>query len=134
MAEESLIGEVEQFLAGQRTKTDEDRLLDGGILLALLVMRGVAFKTERVEVRPTDRDGARLLHYLVEPGLTSGLARLEEAVGGDGQPVKVLHLDWERLASYFGKDLREFEVLLRDRIPRLIQRHRLTLAYLLSGD
>ena len=134
MFEEPLFKEISDFLAADLERVREEKLLDSGILLALLVMRGATTKTDAIEIRPQDRDARRLFQYLIEPGLAPGLATIEEKSGLFGGPIWIIRPNWERIASFYGKDLKEFDAILRERFPRVVQRHRLTITYLLSGD
>ena len=131
--EEGLVSEIERFLAGQAGDVREERLIEDGLLLFLLALRGITPVNTLFELRPSDRDAARLSSYLLSPGLAPGLATAEVDESKPGEPIIRIYPDWERLAYYYGKSLADLDSLLRDRVPLLVQRHRLTLMFLL-GD
>lgn len=134
--DESIFDEIGSFLKAESGRGREERLLDSGILLALLVIRGVTTDTHAIEIRAQEQDARRLFSYLVEPGLAPELATVEEKDKGGllSSPSWIIRPNWERIADFYGKDVQEFDVILRERFPGVIRRHRLTIAYLLSGD
>ncbi len=129
MPEEGLFREIHAFLGAQAEQSREDIMIEGGILLALLVKRGLTTKDPEFIIESGDRDRYRLIRYLIDPALAADLATAE-AVSGH----IVIRPNWPRLAGYFGKSPGEFQELLAKRFRKVLDRNWPTIAYLLSRD
>lgn len=129
MSNEGLFREIQRYLDAQARSSAEDVMIEGGILLALLVKRGITTRDREVIVRPNDKDRRRLLRYLLDPGLAPDLATAE--VAGD---TVIIRPNWPRLAEYFGQTPRQFQDLLAKRFRKVLDRNWPTIQYLLSKD
>ncbi|GIW07226.1 MAG: hypothetical protein KatS3mg060_2031 [Dehalococcoidia bacterium] len=129
MSGEGLFREIQGYLNAQARSSAEDVMIEGGILLALLVKRGLTPRDREFIVRPTDKDRRRLLRYLIDPGLAPDLATAD--VAGD---TLVIRPNWPRLADYFGQTPAQFQDLLAKRFRKVLERNWPTIQYLLSKD
>lgn len=130
--DDGIFSEIDQFLSNQSSEFRDQRLIQSGVLLALLCMRKVTTRSLAIEVRGTDRDAHRLIAYLVEPGLGPDLATLEVRPSRGDSPVWLIRPDWERIASFYGRSVPDLDRLLRDQFPRVLRRHHLTFQYMLA--
>ncbi len=133
MGENHLFSEIDGFLKQEGRKVREQKLLEHGLLLALLVLRGVTTKTKIIDVWPRDQDGAMLQYYLVSPGLAPDLAVVTKENTDKGE-VTHIEPDWEHMAEYFGRDIEGFRDLFEKRFPKLVRRHHFTIQMLLNRE
>ncbi|TAK33341.1 MAG: hypothetical protein EPO21_13410 [Chloroflexota bacterium] len=131
---DDLVQCVERYLAGQALKNDEDKLIQNGVFLALLVRRKVSTRTRVIRIHPSDPDAARLLRFLVEPGLAPELATVTRQNRLFRGHILRITPDWDRIARYFGKSVVELEIVLRRYLPPVVRRHRDTFDYLLRNS
>jgi hypothetical protein len=129
MSGEGLFREIQSYLDAQARSSAEDVMIEGGILLALLVKRGVTPRDREILIRPADKDRRRLLRYLLDPGLAPDLATAD--VEGD---TIIVRPNWPRLAEYFGQTPSQFQDLLAKRFRKVLDRNWPTIQYLLSKD
>jgi hypothetical protein len=129
MSGEGLFREIQSYLDAQARSSAEDVMIEGGILLALLVKRGVTTRDREILIRPADKDRRRLLRYLLDPGLAPDLATAD--VEGD---TIIVRPNWPRLAEYFGQTPSQFQDLLAKRFRKVLDRNWPTIQYLLSKD
>ena len=129
---EDVVGGIERYLAAQASRRDEEQLIQNGVFLVILVKRHITTRSQSVRIRPSDRDAFRLLQFLVEPGLAPGLATVTRRNRRFFGPILIISPNWERIAGFFGKNVAEFEIVLRHRLPLLVRRHRDTFDYLLN--
>jgi len=129
MSGEGLFREIQSYLDAQARSSAEDVMIEGGILLALLVQRGITTRDREIIIRPTDKDRRRLLRYLLDPGLAPDLATAD--VAGD---TIIVRPNWPRLAEYFGQSPSRFHDLLAKRFRKVLDRNWPTIQYLLSND
>ncbi|MCL5960040.1 MAG: hypothetical protein M1358_12145 [Chloroflexi bacterium] len=134
MPNEVLFHEIEAYLAKKARKSSEVKLLHSGILLALLVMRGVSTQTRTISVHALDKDAARLRKYLLSPGLAPNLARARWKATPSGERCFLIRPNWPRIARYYGRSLEGFRDLLVERFPEVVNRHRQTIMDLMRGD
>lgn len=133
MGEDSLFAEIEGYLKQEGRKAREQKLLEHGLLLSLLVLRGVTTKTKVIDIRPKDRDGSMLMRLLVSPGLAPDLAVSTTENTAKGE-VTHIEPDWERVADYFGRDMEGFRDLFEKRFPKVVRKHRFTIEILLNYE
>ncbi|MBI2865247.1 MAG: hypothetical protein HYX94_11860 [Chloroflexi bacterium] len=131
--DDALFDQIEGFLKQQGQQAREQKLLVHGLLLSLLVLRGVTTKTQSIDVGPRDRDGELLKHYFVSPGLVPDIAQTHSEITDKGEVVHI-EPDWPRIAEYFGRDLEGFRNLLEKRFPKLVRRHRFVIDMLLENE
>ncbi len=131
---DSLIAEVEAFLASERRRIQQERVFDAGMLLILLAMRGVTPSTGEFTLRPSDADAPRLSRYLLDPGLDTNLATVRIETDADGRPVLILRPNWERIAGLLGRNVQQLDTLMTRRLPWVISRHQATIRFLLQLD
>ncbi|MFN8532149.1 MAG: hypothetical protein U0556_01205 [Dehalococcoidia bacterium] len=129
MTGEGLFREIQGFLDTTARESAEDVMIEGGILLALLVKRGVTTRDREFAIHPDDKDRRRLLRYLIDPGLAPELATAD--VQGDAILIRP---NWPRLADYFGQSPSQFQELLAKRFRKVLDRNWPTIQYLLSKD
>lgn len=131
---DDLVQGVERYLAGKALKQDEEKLIQNGVFLALLVKRKISTRTRVIRIHPSDPDAARLLRFLVEPGLAPELATVMRQNRRLFGPVLHITPEWDRVAHYFGKSVAELEIILRRHLPPVLRRHRETFEYLLRNS
>ncbi|GIW10233.1 MAG: hypothetical protein KatS3mg061_1290 [Dehalococcoidia bacterium] len=129
MASEGLFREIQAYLNAQARSSAEDVMIEGGVLLALLVKRGLTTRDREFLVRPDDRDRHRLLRYLIDPGLAPDLATTAPHPEG-----VLIRPNWPRLAEYFGQTPAQFQDLLARRFRKVLERNWPTIQYLMSKD
>jgi hypothetical protein len=129
MANDGLFRDIHGYLSAQARESAEDIVIEGGILLALLVKRGITTRDAQFVVRPDDKDRLRLLRYLIDPALAPGLATAE-AIGDE----VVIRPNWDRIAEYYGQTPSGMQELLAKRFRKVLDRNWPTIAYLLSRD
>lgn len=134
MTDSLIIREIEAFLAKKSRRTREAKLLHSGILLALLVMRGANTKTRTIAVHASDKDAARLRRYLLFPGLAPGLARARWKATPSGDRYFLIRPNWAKIARYYCRNVDDFQNLILERFPVVVDRHKQTIIDLMRGD
>ena len=131
---DDLVQGVERYLSGQALKHNEEKLIQNGVFLALLVRHKISTRTPVIRIHPSDPDAARLLRFLVEPGLAPELATVMRQNRRFFGPILHVTPDWDRVAHYFGKSVAELEIILIRHLPPVVRRHRETFDYLLRNS
>lgn len=134
MPDSVIIKEVQEFLAKKSRRSNEEKLLHSGILLALLVMRGASTDTKTISVHASDKDATRLRRYLLAPGLAPNLANSRFKATPSGERYFMIRPNWPRIARYYGRTLDEFQKLIMERFPVVVDRHKQTIIDLMRGD
>ncbi len=131
--DDALFSQIEGYLKQEGQKGREQKLIEHGLLLSVLVLRGITTKTRTIDIWPKDRDGDILRQLLVSPGLVPDMATAVAETTDKGEVVHIVP-DWQRIAEYFGRDLEGFRELLEKRFPKLVRKHRFVIDLLLENE